>query len=753
MTTPLSSSPRRLLARVRDRMAAEGAVQDRLNDVTTIIAGDLVSEVCSIYVRRAGDVLELFATHGLKASAVHSTRLMIGEGLIGTIAADATPLTLREAHRHPSFVFRPETGEDAFPSLAGVPILRGGRVVGVLAVQNEAHRDYVEEEVESLQTVAMVLAEIIAAGELVDPIELTPADGDASKPLRMEGARFSAGLGIGAAVVHQPQFTIEKMEADDVGAERTRLTRAFAEMHGALDAMLEQTSQAGGGEHMDVLETYRLIAEDAGWLAKIEDAIDGGLSAEAAVQKVQSDIRARFAQATDPYLRERAHDFEDLASRLLQHLLGETGVCQSERDDFVLVAHTMGPAQLLDYDHTKLRGLVLEEGSATSHVAIVARAFDIPVVGLVHGVLSRMEPGDTIVVDGDHAQVFLRPGEDVVQTFRTNIEARVRLKAEYEAHRDLPSTSTDGVDVSLNINAGLLVDFAQLQATGADGVGLYRTEVPFMVRSEYPGVDAQQTLYAKVYEHADGRPVTFRTLDIGGDKELPYWPTTDEENPAMGWRAIRVALDRPAILRQQLRAMIRAADGGELRVMFPMVAEVGEFEAAKALLDAELTREENKGRVMPSKVEAGVMLEVPALVLQLPEILKRVDFVSIGSNDLFQFVFATDRGNPKLTERYDTLSPAALSLLRTIREQCDAADVPVSICGEMAGRPLDAMALIALGYRRLSMSPPSVGPVKEMVRSLDVGKATLFLADSCDLSQHSLRAKLKDFAQDHGVTL
>ena len=405
MTSPLSSSPRQLLSRVRDLMASEGKVQDRLNEITTIIATGLITDVCSLYVRRAGDVLELFATHGLKPDSVHATRLRIGEGLIGTVAAEASPLALREAHAHPMFVFRPETGEDAFLSFAGVPVLRGGRMVGVLAVQHESLRDYAEEEIETLQNVAMVLAEMIASGELVSAEELIPADGNASKPLRMEGARFSGGLGLGSAVLHQPQFVVENLVAEDTAAERTRLSRAFAEMHGALDVMLEQTSQAGGGEHMDVLETYRMIAEDAGWLTKIEDAINGGLTAEAAVQKVQSDIRARFASATDAYLRERAHDFEDLASRLLQHLLGEAGVCHSDLDDVVLVARSMGPAQLLDYDHTKLRGLVLEEGSAASHVAIVARAFDIPVVGLVHDVLAKMEPGDTNIVDGDHSQI------------------------------------------------------------------------------------------------------------------------------------------------------------------------------------------------------------------------------------------------------------------------------------------------------------------------------------------------------------
>lgn len=750
---PIASNQRRLLARVRDVMAGGGTAQERLDRVVGVIASDLVAEVCSIYVRRAGDVLELFATQGLKSEAVHHTHLRVGEGLVGHIAATARPLALAEAQSHPGFVFRPETGEEPFQSLMGVPILRDGRVIGVIVVQNRTTRRYDDEETEVLQTVAMVLAEIVAAGQVVPRDELAPADGIQVKPVRIEGVRLNAGIGMGQAVLHQPRFVIEEVVAEDTKAERDRLTLAVDEMHGALDALLAAKDIAGGGEHRDILETYRMIADDAGWRSKIEAAIDTGLTAEAAVQRVQNDLRARLGSVTDPYLRERIHDFDDLANRLMQHLLGRKGPSADDMPEhMVLIARNMGPAELLDYDRANLRGLVLEEGSATAHVVIVAKALDIPVVGQARDVLDRIVEGEQVVVDGNHAQVFLRPGEDVVQAFHESLRTRMERKAEYEALKDLPAVTKDGVAVELHINAGLQIDMAHLEKTGADGVGLYRTEVPFMVRSSFPDVDEQTRLYTRILQEADGRPVVFRTLDVGGDKVLPYWDSGEEENPAMGWRAIRLSLDRPAMLRQQLRALIRAAVTAKasLNVMFPMIAEVAEFIEARAILQKELDREAKRGGV-PETVRAGAMVEVPGLVFQLPQLLAEVDFASIGSNDLAQFMFAADRGNPRVAERYDPLSPAVLSMLRHIAEVCAETGKPVSLCGEMAGRPLEALALIGIGFRSLSMTPPAMGPVKAAIRQISVRELEEYLSALLMSPHHSIRKKLKAFAQDHGV--
>ena len=750
----LTTAPRRLLARVRDVMAGEGSAQSRLDKITAIIAADLVTEVCSVYVRRAGEVLELFSTQGLSPDAVHVTRLRFGEGLIGEIAARANPLALSDVRSHPSFAFRPETGEDEFNSLLGVPVLRSGRVVGVLAVQNKTERQYTEEETEILQTVAMVLAEMVAGGELISRNELMPTDGIALKPLRLEGTVYSSGLGIGQAVLHEPNFEIGDLVAENPEVEMQRLHDAFTAMLGQLDTILNQgpLSVVDGGEHEDVLEAFRLIAEDAGWLKRTEEAVRSGLTAEAAVLKVKNEMRARLGAASDPYLRERMHDLDDLSNRLMQHLMGEHGPDADEMPEhMVLVARNMGPAELLDYDHTRLRGLVLEEGSATSHVAIVARALDIPVMGQVRDVLAKIDSGESIVVDGENAQVLIRPGEDVQQAFHETRRHLEQIKAQYAQLKDLPAQTLDGIEISLNINAGLLFDFDQVETTGADGVGLYRTEVPFMVRAQFPDVEAQRQLYEKVLDRAGGKPVVFRTVDVGGDKVLPYWDELDEENPAMGWRAIRICLDRPAILRQQLRALIRAARGRDIRVMFPMVAEVEEFDDAKKLLMSELDREKSRGGVLPENVYAGVMLEVPALALQLDKLIPRVDFISIGSNDLMQFLYATDRGNPHVSNRYDILSPFALGFLKSVRDRCDQAGVPVSVCGEAAGKPLEAMALVGIGFRRLSMSPPAIGPVKEMIRTMSERQVAQFLHSVLEMPLASIRKRLKAFAKDHGI--
>jgi len=748
-------TPRRLLARVRDVMAGAGSAQDQLNEIVAIIAGDMVAEVCSIYVRRAGEVLELFATQGLNATAVHLTRLRVGEGLIGDIAAHARALALSDAQAHPSFVFRPETGEEIYQSLMGVPIWRGGRVFGVLAVQNKTRRQYAEEELETLETVAMVVAELIFSGELVDREELRPADGIALLPLRLSGMRLNSGIGMGTAVLHQRALRIDNVVAENPEAELERLGRAVTEMHGAIDDMLKASDLEPNGEHTEILETYRMIAADSGWLSRIEDAVNGGLTAEAAVQKVHNDIRMRMSQVSDPYLRERVHDFEDLAHRLMQHLMGvaETAADRDLPDHMILVAKSMGPAELFDYDHSRLRGLILEEGSATSHVSIVARALDIPIIANLPGLLDTVEEGDVIVVDGNNAQVFVRPGDDVQQSFLISKQAHEERKLVLAAMRDKPAETLDGHRVQLQINAGLLYDMKLLDAYGADGVGLYRSEIPFMVRSEYPDVETQRAIYSRIYEAARERPVTFRTLDVGGDKGLPYWNQPGEENPAMGWRAIRVSLDRPAMLRQQLRALIQAANGRRLRVKFPMVAEVPEFLAARELVDRELARAEAKGVPLPSDLQVGVMLEVPALALQLPHLLDYVDFISIGSNDLLQFLYASDRGNPMSSDRYDTLSPATLRFLDSLARQCRAAEVPLSLCGEMAGRTLDAMALVGLGFRSMSVAPPAVGPVKAMIRSLSADALSDYLPILLEQPRHSVRQKLRAFAQDHGVLI
>ncbi|HEV2301571.1 MAG TPA: phosphoenolpyruvate--protein phosphotransferase [Stellaceae bacterium] len=753
--TGSTTATRRLLRRLRDIMAGSGSAQQRLDRIVRIIAAEMVAEVCSAYVMRAGEVLELFATEGLRPEAVHRTRLRVGEGLVGVIAATARPLALYDAQLHPDFAYRPETGEEIYHSLMGAPILRGGRVLGVLVVQNRHPRHYSEDEIEVLQTIAMVVAELAASGELVNPIEMAQGRGGGMPAVRLGGIRLNPGLAIGPAVLHEPRLVIRQVVAEDAAAELERLRGAVAAMRVAIDELVEASGGLGVGEHLDIIETYRMFAADRGWVARIAEAVKSGLTAEAAVQKVLDDTRARMMQVADPYLRERLVDLEDLANRLQLHLAGRRpGITAADLPaEFVLVARAMGPAELLDYAHRRIVALVLEEGSPTAHVAIVARALDIPVIGRVADATSRIEAGDLVVVDADHAQLLIRPSEDIQQAVVAAVEARGRRRAFYDTLREVPATSRDGVEIRLLLNAGLLADLAQLSATGAEGIGLFRTELPFMVRSTLPGVKDQTEFYKSVFEQAAGRPVVFRTLDVGGDKVLPYLPHVEEDNPAMGWRAIRIGLDRPAMLREQLRALVRAAAGECLYVKFPMIAAVAELERARAILDMELERAAAEGRTPPRSVKIGVMLEVPSLLWQLEALCARIDFLSLGTNDLAQFLFACDRGNPRLAERYDLLSAPMLALFREVVAKSRAAQVPLSVCGEMAGNPLEAMALIALGFRTLSMAPTAIGPVKMMIRSLDVGRLESYLDEIGGRPDHSLRSKLEAHARDHGVVL
>jgi phosphotransferase system enzyme I (PtsP) len=749
---------RLLLRRLRDVMAGEGDAQSRLDQVVTFIARDMVAEVCSIYLLRPGDILELFATEGLLKTAVHRTRLRVGEGLVGHVAAHADSLSLAEAQDHPQFAYRPETGEEIYHSFLGVPILRGGRVRGVLTIQNQTRRNYTEEEIETLETVAMVLAELIVGSDLSSPNEFAAADGIALKPLRLEGTRLNGGLAMGKALIHERTTRISQVVSEDPGGELERFNEAVQEMHRSLDEMMEEVgSHRGGEEHVEVLEAYRMFAEDRGWLSRIREGIRSGLTADASVAKALSDTRAKMAQITDPYLRERILDMEDLAYRLLQHLHegenGGGGRRLSKGREAILIARSLGPAELLDYGRGSIQAVILEEGSATAHVAIVARALGIPVVGQVSGVLDKVEADDIVLVDGDQGVVVVRPGDDVQQTFAEGMAQNAQRLAHYAAARDLAPVTADGERVSLNLNAGLLLDLPNLRETNADGIGLYRTEILFMVRGQLPDVDEQARAYRRVMDQAEDKRVVFRTLDAGGDKLLPYMPVSHEENPAMGWRAIRMTLDRPSMLRQQLRALIRATAGRPLDVMFPMIAEVAEFKAAREILDLELARATARGEALPEKVSVGCMLEVPSLMFQLPQLFQLVDFLAVGSNDLMQFMYASDRSNIAVSGRYDILSAGALRMLRNIAVEATKADVPVSVCGEMAGRPLEAMALIGLGFRSLSMAASSIGPTRLTIRSLDAGRISNFIESVLAGTDPSLRISLANYARDHGVDI
>ncbi len=748
------SSPRRLIARLRNFMAHRPALQgkDDLLDLARLIAGELVSEVCSVYVTTGSDTLELAATEGLRPQSVGRTRLRMGEGLVGLAAATGETLNLPDAQNHPAFAYRPETGEDAFASLLAVPVRRAGRTLGVLVVQNRTPRRYDADEVEEVQTVAMLLAELLAATQP----ERTDLGLAAALPRRFSGAALAPGIVLGPVVLPGRTRVAHRLVADDPQAEQLRLEAAWAAMQAGIDQLFRDRMPELGGRKADaaasreILDAYRLIAGDAGWLKRVGEAITSGLSAEAAVARVAGELRDRMRRVTDPYLRERLADLEDLAARLLASLDGGSAIGpETIQPGAILLARRLGPAELLDWHARGIAGVVIEEGSAGGHAAVLARALGIPALGGARGVCDSASDGEQAVIDADEGQIFLRPAEELRTGYLHAIAARTARLAGWAGLRDQPSRTKDGTRIQLMLNVGLAMELGQIAATGADGIGLFRTEIAMLARGAIVDTPDQAAIYTRVLDEAGDRPVLFRTLDLGGDKLLPGSPPPEEENPAMGWRSLRIGLDRPALLRRQLRALLLAAGGRKLSIMFPMVATIAEFRAAKALLMAEAARV----RPSPQSLRVGTMLEIPALLFQLPALLREVDFVSIGTNDLMQFLFAADRSAPKLAGRYDLLLPAALDTIAMVQQACETAEIPLSVCGEAASRPLEAMTLAGLGITSLSMPAPSLLPIKAMLADLDLASLRPFLtALRRNASGHaSLREPITAWARERGL--
>ncbi len=750
------ASAREILTRLHEVMAARSNAQAKLNQVVGIIGEAMGSEVCSIYLLRDG-LLELFATRGLKQEAVHVTRMALGEGLVGTIARDVATLNLDEATSHPDFAYKPETGEELFHSFAGVPIVRREDAVGVLCVQHTDPRRYDEVEIEALQTVAMVLSELIANAGLVDDTRNSATRAPQAQGQRLSGLKLVDGMGRGHAVYHRPRIVIEHTVAEDTEAERARVYSAFAKMRDQIDKMASQADFGGDGEHREVLDTYRMFAYDEGWGRRINEAIDSGLTAEAAIERVQQRTRMRMRQIDDPLLADRMHDLEDLANRLLRIVSGQLGTAAQAglQQDTILIARNLGPAELLEYDRRRLKGVLLEEGSLTAHVTIVARAMGVPVLGRIKDIRQTVVDGDLLLLDVEQASVIVRPTPAIEKAFEARLAVGQKRRAAFAALRDVPPVSKDGHRIVLMMNAGLRDDVAALEPTGADGIGLFRTEFQFLVSATMPQRERQQRLYRDVLDVAGDKPVIFRTVDIGGDKALPYLrnETEAEENPAMGWRALRVALERDTLMKAQARALLEAAAGRTLNVMFPMVSEPWEFDAAHAIFEAQRAWLAGRDKQLPTVVRYGAMLEVPALAEVLDILLSKLDFLSIGTNDLTQFMFAADRANPKLAERYDWLSPAILRFLARISRECDAYGVQVGVCGEMGGRTLEAMALIGLGIDRLSITPAAIGPVKAMIRSLDIAALRRTLSALLAAPPADMRLALTDWAREASVEL
>ncbi|MEW9919327.1 phosphoenolpyruvate--protein phosphotransferase [Marimonas sp. MJW-29] len=743
MPERMETESRKLLGRLRDAMAGDDPGQARLNKITHLIADSMGCEVCSIYLFRDEDTLELCATEGLKTEAVHQTRMRLGEGLVGRVAKKRAVVNTPNAPQAPGFRFMPETGEEIYSSFLGVPIQRLGETLGVLVVQSKSAREFSADEIYALEVVAMVLAEMTELGAFVG--EGAAMSARHSQPVLTRGTVGQEGVAEGHVWLHEPRVVVSNPIADDPAREEQRLTEAVDQLRLSVDQML--TLAKGDKDQQQVIETYRMFANSKGWMRRMCEDIKSGLSAEAAVEKEQSLARARMNQSTDAYLRERLSDLDDLSNRLLRILTGQGADTGAELpSDPILVARNIGPAELLEYGR-KLKGIVLEGGSVGSHAAIVARALAIPLVVNASRITNEALNGDHIMVDGEQGIVHLRPDDMVASAFREKIAMHAAAQARYASILDLPAQAKCGATVSLQMNAGLMADLPSLGSSGAEGVGLFRTELQFLVRNQMPKRSELSALYARVLDAAGGKRVVFRTLDIGSDKVLPYMKPTDEPNPALGWRAIRVGLDKPGVMRMQLQALMRAANGRPLTVMFPFVAQFEEYRAARREVDKTLERERILGHVLPERVEVGAMLETPSLAFAPRQFFEEVGFLSIGGNDLKQFFFAADRENERVRRRYDTLNVSFLTFLERIVERCRETNTPLSFCGEDAGRPVEALCFAAIGFRSLSMRPASIGPVKSLIRRCNLEEVREVINAARDRGEMSVRADVMAYVK------
>jgi len=733
---------RKLLGRLREVMAGDSAGQARLDQITHLIADSMGTEVCSVYLFRDEETLELCATEGLKPESVHKTRMRLGEGLVGRVARTGKVVNTADAPSEKGFRYMPETGEERYSSFLGIPIQRLGDKLGVLVVQSREARVFSEDELYALEVVAMVLAEMAELGAFVGEGAALAALHQQS--VLIEGTAGQEGAAEGHVWLHEPRVVVTNPIADDPHRELERLHEAVEELRVGVDKMLHM-NRDGDKEQLQVLEAYRMFANSKGWMRRMEEDISRGLSAEAAVEKEQSQARARMAQVSDAYLRERLSDLDDLSNRLLRILTGQGRDTGAELPvDPILVARNIGPAELLEYGR-RLKGIVLEEGSVGSHAVIIARALAIPLVVHAKRITTEALNGDHIMVDGDHGVAHLRPDDTIVNAFRDKMAMEAQAQERYASIRDKPAETRDGTTVSLFMNAGLMADLPSLNSSGAEGVGLFRTELQFLTQNQMPRRTELAEHYARVLDAADGRRVVFRTLDIGSDKVLPYMKPTDEPNPALGWRAIRVGLDKPGVMRMQLQALIRAAGGRPLTIMFPFIAQFEEYRAARAEVDKTIAREEKLGHPLPARLDIGAMLETPSLAFAPRAFFEEVGFLSVGGNDLKQFFFAADRENELVRRRYDTLNVSFLSLIERIVERCNDTETHLSFCGEDAGRPIEALCLVAMGIRVLSMRPASIGPVKSLLRRSNLEEVRKIIFEARHRGDQSVRPAVMEW--------
>lgn len=740
MTTMLST-----LRSIVQELNGINNLQDALDTIAARVQTAMHTEVCSVYLYddKSGCYV-LKATEGLYKSAVGQVRIAPSEGLVGLVGSREEPINLEDAQKHPRNRYFPETGEERFGSFLGVPIIHHRRVLGVIVVQETQNsRRFDEGEEAFLVTISAQLAGVIAHSEATGAIGGISISGDQARDVAFSGVAGAQGVAIGTGVVVFPPADLDSVpdkRCEDVDTEIERFRAAVSAVRDDVEQVGERLAPQLRPEEQALFEVYLRMLHDHALPGEVENRIREGLWAPGSLKAVVNQYVRHFEMMGDHYLRERAVDIRDLGRRLLSHLQEGESETPEYPERTILVSDELTPAMLGEVPQGQLAGLVSVRGSGNSHVAILARAMGVPtVMGLVDIPVAQLD-GRELIVDGYEGQIFASPSTELKAFFESIIEEERELVKGLEELRDKPCETLDGHRIPLFVNTGLITDVVRSLSHGAEGIGLYRTEVPFMINERFPSEQEQKAYYREQLEAFAPAEVTMRTLDIGGDKALTYFPIV-EENPFLGWRGIRVTLDHPEVFLVQIRAMIKASEGlDNLRIMLPMISNVSEIEEAQHLIYRAWheVRDEGYQLAMP---QVGVMIEIPAAVYQVREIAARVDFVSVGSNDLTQYLLAVDRNNPRVASLYHSYHPAVLQALCQVAEDCHDVGKPVSICGELAGDPGGAILLLAMGYDALSMNASNLPRIKSVIRGIDMDMARGLLAEVLTLdSPHVIRS-------------
>lgn len=712
-------------------------LQSALDVIVSRVRAAMNTQVCSVYLLDPEvNSHVLMASEGLRKESVGHVSLQLDEGLVGLVARNAEPVNLEDAQAHPNYHYLSETGEERFSSFLGVPIIHHRKVLGVLVVQHREKRSFTTGEEAFLITLSAQLAGVIAAADASGAIQGIGPSGRRRADTRFSGISGAAGVAIGHAVVVFPQADLKLIPArlvEDIDAQLGAFQAALTAVRRDIRQLSNSVSQQLRPEERELFDVYVRMLDDDALGGEVMDRIHKGNWAQGALAEVALDHINAFEQMKDPYLRERATDIRDLCSRVLSHLQqSEAAVPRIYPEHTILVGEDLAPSMLMEVPRERLAGIISVKGSGNSHVAILARTMGVPTVMGAVDLPYRKLDGRLLIVDGYSGVIYTNPTDQLMTRFREMIKEEEQLIRGLEVLIDKPSITTDHHRVRLWVNTGLMSDVVRSLDHGAEGIGLFRTEVPFLLSEQFPSEDEQAAIYREQLQAFAPKKVTMRTLDIGGDKSLPYFPI-EEANPFLGWRGIRVTLDHPEIFITQVRAMLRASEGlNNLQIMLPMVSNLEEVQRARQVIKRALLelREEGRDVIMPP---VGVMIELPAAVYLTRALCQMVDFVSVGSNDLTQYLLAVDRNNPRVADLYSSFHPAVLGALQHVVQAAHAEGKQVSICGEMAGDPGAAMLLMAMGFDILSMSASSLLKIKAVIRAISLETAKSVLADVMQL--------------------